>query len=65
MKIEITEEKKFNEPTWYFLRVDGITLECSKELGKMETLYDQIKANPEIVLYKKIILKSEEIDVNL
>ena len=65
MKLEITEEQKFNEPVWYFLRVNGITVSCSRELDELETLYSQIKADPALILNKKIILKSEEIDVNL
>jgi hypothetical protein len=65
MKIELIEEQKLNEPKWYFLRVNGLSVDCSKELEKMETLYAQIKADPTLVLNKKIVLKSEVIDVNL
>jgi hypothetical protein len=35
MKLEIIKEEKFNEPTWYFFKVDGITYQCSKDLKEM------------------------------
>ena len=61
MKLEIIKEEKFNEPTWYFFKVDGITYQCSKDLQDMEEVYNNVKINPEIVKNNKTILRSEEI----
>jgi hypothetical protein len=61
MKLEIIKETKFNEPTWYILKVDGFVLQCSKRLEEMEDLYEQIKNNPELAKEERVILKSEEI----
>ena len=65
MKIEIIREQEFNKPEWYILKVNNGTVECSRSLEEIETLYDQIKSNPEVLNNRKIVLKSEEIDVNL
>ena len=61
MKLEIVKEEKFNEPTWYFFKVDGITYQCSKDLKEMEEVYEHIRSNPEFAKGKKTVLKSEEI----
>jgi hypothetical protein len=61
MKLEIIKETKFNEPTWYILKVDGFVLQCSKRLEEVEDLYEQIKNNPELAKEERVILKSEEI----
>lgn len=61
MKLEIIKEEKFNEPTWYILKLDGYVLQCSKKLEEMEELYDRIKNNPELSKERQTILRSEEI----
>lgn len=61
MKLEIVKDEKYGEPTWYFVKVDGTTYQCSKDLQEMEELYEHIKNNPEVVKNQKTILRSEEI----
>ena len=65
MKLEIIKEEEYNSPTWYLLRVNGITITCSKTLEEIEQRYEEIKQNPDMVNPSRIILKSEEIVVNL
>lgn len=65
MKLEIIKESKINEPTWYFLKIDGISMTCSKDLKEIEDMYDQIVENPDLATSSKTILRSQEISVNL
>jgi hypothetical protein len=65
MTVEIMKEEKFNEPTWYFLKSDGVTVTCSKNLKEIEDMYDQIISNPDLLVSSKTILKSAEVFVNL
>ena len=65
MTVEIIKEEKFNEPTWYFLRVDGVSVTCSKDLKEIEDMYDDVTNNPDLLISSKTILKSQEISVNL
>lgn len=65
MKLEIIKEEEYNNPTWYFLRVDDKTVTCSKSLEEIEKRYEEIKENPSLVNSSRITLKSEEIVVNL
>lgn len=65
MKLEIIKEEEFNNPTWYVLRVDDKIVTCSKQLEEIEKYYEEIKQNPSIINPSKIVLKSEEINVNL
>jgi len=65
MTVEIMKEEKFNEPTWYFLKSDGVAVTCSKNLKEIEDMYDQIINNPDLLVSSKTILKSEEVFVNL
>lgn len=61
MKLEIVEEKTFNEGTWYSLRVDGKSFQYSKKLEEIEELYQKIKNDPSVLNEQKNVLKSEEI----
>lgn len=65
MKIEIIKEQEFNKEAWYVLKVNDGTVEVSRHLGEIENLYHKIKADPTILNTRKIVLISEEIDVNL
>ena len=65
MTVEIMKEELYGEPTWYFLRVDGTSIKCSKILEEIEEAYDEIVNNPDLLTRRKIILKSHEISVNL
>jgi hypothetical protein len=65
MKLEIIKETEYNNPTWYLLRVNGTTITCSKTLEEIEQRYEEIKENPSLINPSRIILKSEEIVVNL
>lgn len=65
MKLEIIEEKEYRKPTWYILKMNDRTIDCSQNLEEIEGYYAEIKKDPSIVNSSKIILKSEEINVNL
>ena len=65
MTVEIIKEEKFSEPIWYFLRVDGVSVTCSKDLKEIEDMYDDVTNNPDLLISSKNILKSQEISVNL
>ena len=65
MKLEIIKEEEYNNPIWYFLRANGKTVTCSKSLEEIEQRYEEIKENPSLVNSSRIVLKSEEIVVNL
>jgi hypothetical protein len=65
MTLEIVEEKSYTDGTWYSLKVDGTSKQYSRKLEEIEKLYQEIKDNPEILNTEKIILKSEEIIVDL
>lgn len=65
MKLEIIEEKEYKKPTWYILKVNDRTIDCSHSLEEMERHYAEIKNDPNILNISKIVLKSEEITVNL
>lgn len=61
MKLEIVKEEKLAEATWYCLKVDDVAVQFSRKLEEIEELFEQIKANPEIVKDRKTVLKCEEI----
>ena len=65
MKVEIIKEESYGEPAWYFLRVDGTSIKCSKILAEMEESFAEIINNPDLLTKRKTILKSYEISVNL
>jgi hypothetical protein len=61
MKLEIIKEEKFNEGVWYALNVNNIPHKYSRKLEEVEQLYEELKANPELLNTKVTILKTEEI----
>ncbi len=65
MKLEIIKEEEYDKPTWYFLRVDGKTISCSKSLEEIEQRYEEVKKDPSVINSSRIVLKSEEIIVDL
>lgn len=65
MTIEIIKEEQYGEPTWYFLRVDNLSVKCSKILTEIEEAFVEIINNPDLLTKRKTILKSYEISVNL
>lgn len=65
MKLEIRKEQEYAKEPWYILMVNDKTFDVSRQLSKMEELYEKIKEDPSIINPSIIILKSEEIDVNL
>jgi hypothetical protein len=65
MKVELTEEVKYDENPWYVVRVDGNYVKGTGNKVVAEKLYNQILADPSIVKTKINILKSEEINVSL
>lgn len=65
MTLEILMRKEFEQPEWYYLRVDGISVKCSRNLDEITEYYDKVLEDPSIVKEQQIILKSQEIDVNL
>jgi hypothetical protein len=65
MKLEIIKKQEFNNPTWYFLRVNDISITCSRDLEEIEKYYEEVKKDPNLANTSTIILKSEEINVNL
>ena len=65
MKLEIIKEEEYNKPTWYILKLDERTIDCSRNLEEVEKFYEKIKQDPTILNSSKTILKSEEIILNL
>jgi hypothetical protein len=65
MKLEIVKEEKYGEPTWFLLRVDNMCMKASKNLEEVEHVYNELLDNPDLLIHKKTILKSDEISVNL
>jgi hypothetical protein len=62
MKIELTEEHKFNNPyPWYRITIDGEFIVGSYDKDEIEKRYEEIKANPDVIQTKEKVLKSEEI----
>ena len=63
MKIELVQENNLTG-VWYSIYIDDKYITGSSNKEKVEEYYLEIKEKYPIV-YKKIILKSEEIDVPL
>lgn len=61
MKLEIIKEEKFNEETWYGLKVNDTSFQYSRRLEEIEKLYQELKDNPDLINTKITVLKSEEI----
>lgn len=65
MKLEIIREKEFGQQAWYILKADDRTIDFSRRLEEIEAIYEQVKKDPSVINPSKIVLKSEEINVNL
>ncbi len=66
MKVDLIEQvEPFSDQPWYGIRVDGSSVKWSKDKSVVETMYNDILANPELLKTKENILKSQEIDVPL
>lgn len=61
MKIELVEETKLGDNTWWSVYVDGKFVTGSYSIIKADSVYEEIKKNR--TWSQKIVLKSEEIDV--
>ncbi len=65
MKLEIIREKEFGQAPWYILKADDKTIDFSRKLEEIEAIYEEVKKDPSVINPSKIVLKSEEINVNL
>ena len=65
MTIELLEEKKFEQDPMYGILKDGWIVKWFSNKPEAERYYDEIVADPSILEPKKIILKSQEINVSL
>ena len=66
MKVDLIEQvEPFSDQPWYGIRVDGSSVKWSKDKSVVETMYNDILANPELLKTKENILQSQEIDVPL
>jgi hypothetical protein len=66
MTVDLVEQvEPFSDQPWYGIRVDGSSVKWSKDKSVVETMYNDILANPELLKTKENILKSQEIDVPL
>lgn len=61
MKLEIIKEVKMKEEPWYILKADDVIVDCSRKLEEVETMFDEIKKDPNLIKGSKTILKSEEV----
>jgi hypothetical protein len=61
MTLEIIKEEKFNEATWYGLKVNGSSFQYSRKLEEIEQLYEELKNNPDLINTKITVLKSEQV----
>jgi hypothetical protein len=66
MKVELVEQvEPFNDDPWYGIRVNGASIKWSKDKSVIDTIYNDILANPDLLKTKENILKSQEISVPL
>ena len=66
MTVDLVEQvEPFSDQPWYGIRVDGSSIKWSKDKSVIETMYNDILADPDLLKTKENILKSEEIDVPL
>jgi len=66
MTVDLVEQvEPFSDQPWYGIRVDGSSVKWSKDKSVIETMYNDILANPDLLKTKENILKSQEIDVPL
>lgn len=65
MKIEIVKETKVGKPDWFYIVVDGQELNGSGILSIIESQYESIISDPNVLKITREVLKSQEIDVPL
>jgi hypothetical protein len=65
MKLELTEETSAGTNTMYCVRNDGYAIKWFANKNEAEAFYDSLVADPSLLENKKIILKSQEIDLPL
>ena len=66
MTVDLVEQvEPFSDQPWYGIRVDGSSVKWSKDKSVVETMYNDILANPELLKTKENILKSQEINLPL
>lgn len=65
MKIELVEEKKFGEDTWYGVYADGKYIIGSGNLERATAHYNALIADETALIPMKKILLSQEVGVNL
>lgn len=66
MKVDLVEQQEpFSDEIWYGVRVNGSSVKWSKNKEAIETIYNDILTNPDIIKTKEIILKSQEISLSL
>ena len=66
MKVELVEQlEPFSDQPWYGIRVNGTSIKWSKDKSVVDTIYNDILANPDLLKTKENILQSQEIDVPL
>jgi hypothetical protein len=66
MTVDLVEQTEpFSDEIWYGIRVDGSSVKWSRDKAVIETLYNDIVTNPDVLKTKENILKSQEINVSL
>ena len=65
MKLELVEETNPGSGTMYCVRNDGYAIKWFANKNEAEAFYNSIVADPSLLENKKIILKSQEIDLHL
>ena len=65
MKVELEEQVKYNAEPWFVVRVDGEYFTGTGNKANAVKMYEEIIADPTVINTKRIILKSEEINVPL
>lgn len=64
MKIELIEETEYTRAPMYAIKVNDSAIQWFSKKEDAEKLYESILLDPSILKTKKIILKSQEIDVS-
>jgi hypothetical protein len=66
MKVDLVEQQEpFSDEVWYGVRVNGSSVKWSKNKEVVETIYNDILTNPNVLKTKENILKSQEVIVSL
>jgi hypothetical protein len=66
MTVDLVEQMEpFSDEVWYGIKVDGSSVKWSRDKEAIDTLYNDIIANPDVLKTKENILKSQKINVSL